>query len=168
MLRTVELGRAVISATETTLELWLTALITLSPNQDCINFDQLNHPALFDLLTSGEVWVDQVENMQFVLDVSVRGEPIDRLKMRPLAERIVDAPVSSKNITHSKSADIHIRHGASSIFRQQSNCTSTIKAYTLTWVGRPTISMKGSRSAIASSPRLCLTTSLLLHSIQST
>ncbi|CAI6338226.1 unnamed protein product [Periconia digitata] len=92
MQRTVELVRAVISATEASLELWLTTYITLSPKQHCLDIEQLSAPALLNFLKSGEVWVYGTERMHLVLDISLRGEPMDLYDTKALAAAIVDAP----------------------------------------------------------------------------
>ncbi|PVH94643.1 hypothetical protein DM02DRAFT_676054 [Periconia macrospinosa] len=91
MLRTVELGRAVIT-TETSLELWLTTLITLSSKQNCIDLEQLSNSALISFLTSGGACVYRSECMSLVSDITMRGEPVDRDDMESLAARIVNAP----------------------------------------------------------------------------
>ncbi|KAF2117753.1 hypothetical protein BDV96DRAFT_644094 [Lophiotrema nucula] len=92
MSRTVELGRAVLQSTGAQLQLWLTTLITISPEQATTNLNKLSHAALLELLSSGDVWVRRGNGMHLVLELTVLGEHLDQLNTERLARGIINAP----------------------------------------------------------------------------
>ena len=92
-MKTVELGRAVISFAEKNVQLWSTTSITLSPLQTSLDLQSLNHQLLSRLLASGKVWVCRGDGLQLRIEISAHGEPLDFLELNRLAEKIVDAPV---------------------------------------------------------------------------
>jgi hypothetical protein len=94
MLRTIELGRAVLLSPSTKLELWLTTLITVSPAQDAIDLQHLTDNETISLLTSGNVWVQRASGMHLSLDITVHRERLNNDKLRQLANSIINAPVS--------------------------------------------------------------------------
>lgn len=93
MPRTIELGRAVLCFPATTLELWLTTSITISPQQDSIGFDTLKVAQITSLLTSGTVWVTRGPAMSLELDLTLCDEPLHSHQLQQLAEAIIGAPV---------------------------------------------------------------------------
>ncbi|KAF2127246.1 hypothetical protein P153DRAFT_387792 [Dothidotthia symphoricarpi CBS 119687] len=93
MPRTIELGRAVLSSPATNLELWLTTLITISPQQDSTNIDQFSSASLLVLLSSGDVWVGRGNGLHIDLHLTLRGEPLAHRQLQELANNIVKAPV---------------------------------------------------------------------------
>ncbi|KAF2266581.1 hypothetical protein CC78DRAFT_614767 [Lojkania enalia] len=88
MTRIVELGRAVLSLQSAQLQLWLTTLITVSPQRESINFWQLNDSALLDFLLSGDSWVCRGNGMYIQIQLSVQGEPLARADTDELAGNI--------------------------------------------------------------------------------
>jgi hypothetical protein len=99
--RTIELGRAVIAMQSTNIELWLTTLITLSPDANnpsvqeiTVDLQTLENDALLDYLSSGSVWVKRGNNMHMSFDCSKLGKPLDSHHLRQLGEGIVSAQVS--------------------------------------------------------------------------
>lgn len=97
MSRTIELGRAVLSSPTTSHELWLTTLITISPQQNSTNIEQYNPPFLLDLLSSGSVWVGRGNGLHIDLNLTLRGEPLGDRHLQELANRIVEAPASMES-----------------------------------------------------------------------
>lgn len=95
MSRTIELGRAVLDSSTAKLQLWVTTLITISPQQDSINIQHLSSQALLDFLLSGNVWVGRGNGMHFVLELTANGEPVESRHLGGLAEQIIKAPVSA-------------------------------------------------------------------------
>ncbi|KAF1940967.1 hypothetical protein EJ02DRAFT_378837 [Clathrospora elynae] len=93
MSRSLEVGRAVLCSPTTNLELWLTTLITISPKQGAINFQQLKPARLLDLLSSGSVWVGRDHGMHIELRLTLAEECLDRRQLRDLTESILRAPV---------------------------------------------------------------------------
>jgi hypothetical protein len=94
MLRTVELGRAVLASQSAELELWLTTLITVSPLQDTIDLQQLNEKDIIRLLSSGTVWVGRGNGMHVLFDVTMHRDPLASGQLQQLADGIINAPVS--------------------------------------------------------------------------
>ena len=95
MSRTIELGRAVLDSSTAKLQLWVTTLITISPQQDSTNVQHLSPQALLELLLSGNVWVGRGNGMHFVLEITANGEPVGSRHLGELAEQIINAPVSA-------------------------------------------------------------------------
>jgi hypothetical protein len=95
MSRTIELGRAVLDSSSAKLQLWLTTLITISPERDSTNVQHLNTQALLDLLLSGNVWVGRGNGMHMVLELTANGDPIGSKDLQVLAEQIINAPVGA-------------------------------------------------------------------------
>jgi len=94
--RTIELGRAVLASQTTNLELWLTTLITFSPQQDGVNLQQLGSNAFIEYISSGDVWVDRACGMLINFDINLKGEPLQSGQLRQLGNSIVNAPVSPR------------------------------------------------------------------------
>jgi hypothetical protein len=89
----------------TNIELWLTTLITLSPDANnpsaqiiTVNFHSLGNYALLDYLSSGNVWVKRGNNMHMSFDCSKLGKPLDSHHLRQLGEGIVGAQVSDDGL----------------------------------------------------------------------
>ena len=96
MLRTVEVGRAVLCLPTTNQELWLTTLITISPIQDSIDIQQLKQACLLDLLSSGNVWLGRAHGMHLEVTITLQGEPLAHSQLQDLAENITRGPVGPK------------------------------------------------------------------------
>src|SRR5207248_2635515 len=76
----------------------LTTLITVSPQQNATNFDQLSMSAVVNFMSSGNAWVGRGIGMHITLDVTVRREPLASHQLQQLAESIINAPVSGIQI----------------------------------------------------------------------
>lgn len=98
MHKSIELGRAVLSTAASDLELWLKTLITISPQQECTNFEQHNASSLLELLSSGEVWVGRGNGLYIELDLYLRGQPPANEQLRQLSEVILGATVSASGL----------------------------------------------------------------------
>lgn len=94
MSRLAELGRAVLCSPAQNLELWLTTLITVSPQQGDIDLQQLKPSQLLDFLSSGDVWVCRGSDMHLELLITLREEPLPHRQLQDLVENILQAPVS--------------------------------------------------------------------------
>ncbi|KAL6703012.1 hypothetical protein ACN47E_010288 [Coniothyrium glycines] len=92
MLRTIEVGRAVLSSAAPTHELWLTTLITVSLTPEDTDVHQLKAAQLLAALSSGSVYVARGHGMYFDLAVTCNGEKLESAQARGLAEAIVAAP----------------------------------------------------------------------------
>lgn len=98
MHKSIELGRAVLSTSFTNLELWLKTLIRISPQQECINFEQHNAISLSSLLSSGEVWVGRGNGLYIDLDLTFKGQPIADEQLQHLSKALLGAPVRISGI----------------------------------------------------------------------
>lgn len=107
MHRSIELGRAVLSAPAVNLELWLKTLITVSPQQQCTDFKQQNAASLLDTLSSGQVWVGRGNRLYIDLDITLQGQPATNNQLRQLSEAVLSAPVS---VRHPSSLQVLKRH----------------------------------------------------------
>lgn len=105
MHKSIELGRAVLSTSTSDLELWLKTLITISPQQECTNFDQHNVGSLLELLSSGEVWVGRGNGLYIELELTLRGQPPANEQLRQLSEVILGATVSASGFIPTLTAD---------------------------------------------------------------
>lgn len=94
MSRSIELGRAVLCSPAANLELWLTTLITISPQQDDTNLQDFKPAQLLELLASGNVWVRRGHGMHIDLLPTLREEPLPHRQLQDLIEGILRAPVS--------------------------------------------------------------------------
>jgi hypothetical protein len=94
MTKTVEVGRAVLTSSKQTLELWLTTLIDISPSQQATNIEKLSSLCLLQCLSSGNVWVSRGNGMRIELVLSVRGAPFPKRQLQELRNKITQAPVS--------------------------------------------------------------------------
>lgn len=99
MPKSVELGRAVLSASTANVELWLRTLITISPQQDSTNLEQRDATSILDLLSSGEVWVGRGKGLHMDLDLTLRGQPLADEQLQQLSEAMLEAPVSTLDAT---------------------------------------------------------------------
>ena len=93
MLRTVELGRAVLASQSANLELWLTTLITVSLEQSAASLQQLNANAFLDVMASGDIWAGRSNTMHISFEITSNGDPLDHRQLERLAGSIIDAPV---------------------------------------------------------------------------
>lgn len=93
MLRTLEVGRAVLSSQTSNLELWLTTLIKIVPQEHAIDMQQLRPGPLFDLLSSGNAWIGRCHDMHLDLELNSCGEAFTDRLLRTLTESIIQAPV---------------------------------------------------------------------------
>lgn len=94
MSRSIELGRAVLCSPAANLELWLTTLITISPQQDVTDIAHLKPAQVLDFLSSGNVWVCRGHGMHIELLLTLREEPLPQRQLQDLVEGILRAPVS--------------------------------------------------------------------------
>lgn len=101
MSRTIELGRAVIAMQSANVELWLTTLITLSPDTNnpagqniSIDFQDLATNVLLDYVSSGNVWVKRGDSMHMSFNCTQLGRPLDSRGLQQLGVCIINAPVS--------------------------------------------------------------------------
>ncbi|KAF2872539.1 hypothetical protein BDV95DRAFT_388033 [Massariosphaeria phaeospora] len=93
MSRTVELGRAVLCSPDIQHELWLTTLITISPQQNTlIDLQGLRQSVLVELLLSGNAWVGRGCGMHLLLELTLEREPIARPELAVVAENVINAP----------------------------------------------------------------------------
>ncbi|KAJ4357873.1 uncharacterized protein N0V89_002450 [Didymosphaeria variabile] len=97
--RTVELGRAVIALQSANIELWLTTLITLSPDtirppaqQNSVDLQNFEATDLLEHLSLGNVWVRRGNDMHMFLDCTKLGRPLDSHHLQQLGDSIVNAP----------------------------------------------------------------------------
>jgi hypothetical protein len=95
MSRSVELGRAVLCSPAANLELWLTTLITVSPEQDENNLQQLKPAQLLHFLSSGNVWVGRGRGMHIQLKLTIREEDVALRQIQYLTDAIIRAPVGA-------------------------------------------------------------------------
>ncbi|KAF1849800.1 uncharacterized protein K460DRAFT_411618 [Cucurbitaria berberidis CBS 394.84] len=75
------------------LELWLTTLITISPQQDDINTQQLKPAQILEFMSTGNVWVRRGHGMHVELLLTLREEPLPYRQLQDLVEKILQAPV---------------------------------------------------------------------------
>lgn len=101
MSRTVEMGRAVIALQAASIDLWLTTLITLSPDANNspaqhtnLDFCSLAPNELLGYLSSGNTWVARGPAMHMTFDIQKLGRPLHSDCLRQLGDGIVNAPVS--------------------------------------------------------------------------
>jgi hypothetical protein len=94
MIRTVEVGRAVLASSTQNLELWFTTLIDISSSQQATNIETLSSLRLLQYLSSGNVWVGRGNGMRVELVLSVRGAPFPKRQLQELRDKITRAPVS--------------------------------------------------------------------------
>ncbi|KAK7181542.1 hypothetical protein DPSP01_008937 [Paraphaeosphaeria sporulosa] len=99
MSRTIELGRAVIAMQAANIELWLTTLITLSPDLNnpaaqniSFDADNLEIDTLLDYMSSGNVWVKRGNDMHMSFNCTKLGQPLDSHGLQQLGDCIVNAP----------------------------------------------------------------------------
>lgn len=92
-MRAIELGRAVLALPSQNIELWLTTLITISPQQHSINLQQYTPNSLLEILSSGMVWVGRGNGMSIEIKLTLGGEPLIHNLLHDLTERIINAPV---------------------------------------------------------------------------
>jgi hypothetical protein len=95
MSRSVELGRAVLCSPAANLELWLTTLITVSPEQNENNFQQCKPAQLLHFLSSGHVWVGRGHGMHIQLKLTIREEEVALRQIQHLTDAIIRAPVGT-------------------------------------------------------------------------
>ncbi|KAH9881170.1 hypothetical protein J1614_001665 [Plenodomus biglobosus] len=93
MLRTLELGRAVLGSAAPDLELWLTTFITLLIPQPNTGLQQMCASSLFDLLSSGNVWVGRGYDMHLIIEPILGEEPLTDKHLQRLTECVVQAPL---------------------------------------------------------------------------
>jgi hypothetical protein len=104
MSRSIELGRAVFAIQSTNLELWLTTLITLSP--DTINHSERNSidlhsfeaTELLEFIATGNAWVQRGNSMHMTLNFKKFGKPLDSHSLLQLGESLVHGPVSCVSV----------------------------------------------------------------------
>jgi hypothetical protein len=94
MVRTVEVGRAVLASSTQHLELWLSTLITISPSQHSINVEQLSPHILLNFLSSGNVWVGRGRGLRVEIVLTLRGESFPQQAFQELMNIILQASVS--------------------------------------------------------------------------
>ena len=92
-MKTVELGRAVISFAEKNVQVWSTTLITLSPLETSFDIESLHHQLLARLLVSGNVWICRGNGFQLRIAITTHGEQLGLSELNCLAQKLVDAPV---------------------------------------------------------------------------
>lgn len=87
------------------IELWLTTLITLSPDTNnpaaqnaSINLQTLDTDTLLNYLSSGNVWVKRGNGMHMSFNCTQLGRPLDSRDLRQLGDCIVNAPVSDDGL----------------------------------------------------------------------
>jgi hypothetical protein len=85
----------VLSTSTANLELWLRTLITISPQQQCINLEQRDAASILSLLSSNEVWVGRGAGLYIDLDLTLRGQPLADEQLQQLSEALLEAPVSA-------------------------------------------------------------------------
>ncbi|KAF3052471.1 hypothetical protein E8E11_010310 [Didymella keratinophila] len=93
MRKSIELGRAVLSTTTANSELWLTTLITISPQQQCTNLEQRDAASILSHLSSGDVWVGRGQGLYIDLDITLKGQPLAEDQLQQLSEALLEAPV---------------------------------------------------------------------------
>lgn len=93
MSRTFEVGRAVLSSSAANVELWLTTLITILPQQAAIDMQQLKSDSILDYLLSENVWVGCGHHMHIDLNITLQEEPLVQSQRRQLIESMLRAPV---------------------------------------------------------------------------
>ncbi|KAF1833360.1 hypothetical protein BDW02DRAFT_384012 [Decorospora gaudefroyi] len=93
MVKSIELGRAVLSSPGTNLELWLNTLITISPQQGEDNLLQLKNFQLLDFFSSSAAWVGRGHGMHMVLEITLGEEALAYEHLQPLTDALLRAPV---------------------------------------------------------------------------
>ncbi|KAF1921935.1 hypothetical protein BDU57DRAFT_67452 [Ampelomyces quisqualis] len=116
MVRTLEVGRAVLASSTQHLELWLTTLIIISPSQHSIDLEQLSSHCLLRLLSSGNLWVDRGRAMPIQLSLTFQGEPLPFQDLRELVQNICQAPIWLQlKLAATCSADTSLRDGVAHV-----------------------------------------------------
>jgi len=116
MRKSIELGRAVLSTTTANFELWLTTLITISPQQQCTNLEQRDAASILSLLSSGDVWVGRGQGLHIDLDITLRGQPLAEEQLQQLSEALLEAPVSTLDACTLSRSQGEYRYGRSCTF----------------------------------------------------
>lgn len=93
MSRSVEMGRAVLSAPTTNHELWLTTLITISLEQDATYLAQLKPAQFLQAFSSGAFWVGRGHDMHMDLKLTLQDETLPLKQLQDLRDAILRAPV---------------------------------------------------------------------------
>ena|SRR4051794_40989079 len=102
MSRSIELGRAVLGSSTSNHELWLTTLITLSPEQDATYLRQLRAGQCLELLASGGLWVGRGHGMHIDLKITMHEEALPPQQLQDLTEAILQAPVGADALASSR------------------------------------------------------------------
>ena len=87
------MGRAVLSAPTTNHELWLTTLITISPEQDATYLARLKPAQFLRALSSGAFWVGRGHDMHMDLKLTLQDEVLPLKQLQDLTDAIIRAPV---------------------------------------------------------------------------
>jgi hypothetical protein len=112
MVRTIEVGRAVLASSAHHLELWLSTLITISPLQHSIDVEQLSPSLLLNFLSSGNVWVGRGHGLHVEISLTLRGETFPQQALQELMSSILQAPVSALGwIAETWKAELYVRYG---------------------------------------------------------
>lgn len=93
MSRTLELGRAVLNVANSPHQLWFTTLITVSPQHDTTNLQDIKQTDLLDQLLTGNFWVRRGDCLHLALELNVEGEPLEREEQDRLTDSLINAPV---------------------------------------------------------------------------
>ncbi|KAH9881389.1 hypothetical protein IAQ61_000113 [Plenodomus lingam] len=93
MLRTLELGRAVLGSAAPHLELWLTTSITLLIPQPNTTLQQMDTASLFHLLSSGHVWAARGHDMHLIFEPTLGEEPLAANHLQRLTMCLLQAPL---------------------------------------------------------------------------
>ena len=86
------------------LELWLTTLITISPDtatypaqHQTINLKNIEMIALLDYLSTGNVWVSRGTAMHMTFKLKKLEEPLSRQCLQHLGNSLINAPVGQSD-----------------------------------------------------------------------
>jgi hypothetical protein len=114
MVRTVEVGRAVLAPSAQHLELWLGTLITILPVQHSIDIEQLSSHLLLNFLSSGNVWVGRGRGLRVEIILTLRGETFPQQAFQELMNMILQASVSPiRMVVKIVEAELYVRCGHS-------------------------------------------------------
>jgi hypothetical protein len=114
MVRTVEVGRAVLASSAQHLELWLGTLITISPSQYSLDIEQLSSHLLLNFLSSGNAWVGRGRGLRVEIVLTLRGETFPQQAFQELMNMILQASVSpTRMVIKLVEAELYVRCGHS-------------------------------------------------------
>jgi hypothetical protein len=90
---TLELGRAVLRSSNAHLDLQLITSISIAPQRDLPNDQQLPSSEVLNCIRSAEAFVSPDIQFEFVLDIEIHGRTLSSPQKERLVGAIIAAPV---------------------------------------------------------------------------